>query len=85
MVQDIFLIHRRKIDEIDNKIMNLVEQRLNNARKIGEYKKKNKISIIDKKREKEILQSRIKNSKLSKDFTKKLFLTIILESRKVQK
>lgn len=80
----IFIIHRRKIDKIDHKLMKLLEKRLDSARKIGEYKKKNGMKIIDKKREKEILKDRVKNSKLSKDFTKKLFSVIIRESRRVQ-
>ena len=81
----IFFAHRKNIDKIDSKIMKLLEKRFESARKIGEYKKKTGIKLVDKKRENEILQDRIKNSRLSKDFTKKLFSVIIKESKKVQK
>ena len=85
MDNKIFIKYRKEIDKIDNRIMKLVEKRLDSARKIGIYKKKHGLKIIDKKREKEVLQDRIKKSKLSKDFTKKLFSVIIKESRRVQR
>jgi len=81
----IFITHRKKIDKIDNDIIRLLKKRLDSAREIGNYKKKQGIKIIDKKREKEILKDRIKKSDLSKNFTKKLFSIIIKESREVQK
>ena len=84
MNNKIFILHRKEIDKIDNKIILLLKKRLESARKIGAYKKKNGLKIVDKKREKEILLDRIKKSKLSKDFTKKLFSVIIKESREVQ-
>ncbi|VVB78307.1 Chorismate mutase [uncultured archaeon] len=85
MVDKVFSIHRKEIDKIDKKIMKLIETRLYHARKLGEYKKKNGIPIIDKKREKEIIRDRVSKSKLSKEFTSKLFLLMINESRRVQK
>ncbi len=85
MDKKLFTHHRKKIDKIDNKIMKLLEKRLESARKIGKYKKKHGIKIIDRKREKEILLDRVKKSKLSKDFTKRLFSVIIHESRRVQR
>jgi len=80
-----FILHRKKIDLIDHQLIKLLSKRLESVKKIGEYKKKNKIKIINKKRENEILKDRIKNSKLSKKFIKKLFSLIIIESRKTQK
>jgi chorismate mutase len=85
MKNNIFLVHRKEIDKIDNELMELLKKRLESARKIGIYKKKHKIKIVNKEREKEVLKDRIKKSKLSKDFTKKLFSIIIKESREVQK
>jgi len=85
MNNNIFSNHRKKIDKIDRQIIGLLEKRLESARKIGEYKRKNKIKIIDRKREKEILNERVNESKLDKNFTKKLFKLMILESRRVQK
>lgn len=85
MVSKIFISHRKKIDKIDKEIISLLRKRLNYARKIGVYKKKYGIKIIDRKREKEVLQDRVKKSGLSKDFIRKLFSLIIKESREVQK
>ena len=45
---------RKKIDEIDSKIIGLLRDRFNAARNIGNYKKKNGLPIRDFKREKEI-------------------------------
>jgi chorismate mutase len=85
MNNQIFILHRKKIDKIDKEIINLLEKRFDIAKKMGEYKRKNNIPLVDKKREEEIFQTRVKHSKFSPDFTKKLFKLIILESRKVQK
>jgi len=76
--------YRKKIDKIDENIIKLIEKRLDYSRRIGEYKKKNGIKIVDLKREKEILDYRTRKSRLSNDFTKKLFSIIIKESRAVQ-
>lgn len=84
MDKKLFFSHRKKIDKIDNKMMKLLEKRLESSMEIGKYKKKYGMKIIDKKREKEVLDNRVKKSKLSKDFTKRLFSVIIHESRRVQ-
>lgn len=48
--------YRKKIDEIDNKIINLLSKRLDNVQKIGELKQQLGIQIGDNKREKDILE-----------------------------
>jgi len=76
---------RRKMNRIDKKIVALLEKRFEVSKKIGEYKLKNHLLVEDKKREKEILASRTKNSSLSKNFTRKLFNLIFNESKRIQR
>jgi len=76
---------RGKIDKIDNKILALLEKRFGFAGKIKKYKLKNHLPIEDKKREKEILASKIKKASLSDNFTRKLFNLIFDESKRIQR
>ena len=46
---------RAKIDEIDQKIMDLINERSATAKKIGDFKKKNKIGVLQENREREVL------------------------------
>ena len=52
---------RKKIDEIDDKLLVLFRERLEVSKKIGLIKKKNNIKIFDPKREQEILDNSLKN------------------------
>lgn len=80
---------RREIDRIDSELLSLIAKRLEVAKKIGEYKKKNKIPIRDKKRESEIVNKRADAFRQlghdDKEFIKKLFSLLFKKSRKVQK
>lgn len=70
--------YRKKIDEIDEQLIKLLEERLDISVKIGEYKKKNNLDVLDKKREELVIEknlSRVENKdyrKLVEDFTKNL-------------
>ena len=46
---------REKINEIDRQLASLYENRMNAAKDIAEYKLTNNLAILDKKREKEVL------------------------------
>jgi len=46
---------RKKIDDVDNSILKLFEQRMEYAREIGEYKKQNSLPIRNRERERKIL------------------------------
>ncbi len=46
---------REKINEIDNKIVELWKERMEFSLEIAEYKKENNLPIFDEKREKELL------------------------------
>jgi len=82
---------RRKIDKIDRKIIRLLFKRKELAKKISRIKKKNKMEIIQKDREKEVIgkvndyNKKYGKNKLSPLFINNIFKQIILESRKVQK
>ena len=46
---------RRAIDEIDEKILELINQRLSLAKQVGDFKKQSGIQITDSDREKKIM------------------------------
>ena len=77
---------RRAIDEIDEKIMELINQRLLLAKKIGDFKKQSGIGIKDSYRENEILERLLeKNSGPVRDEgLRHIFNAIIAEGRNVQ-
>jgi monofunctional chorismate mutase len=50
---------REEIDDIDEKIVSLIEKRMTLSQKVGEYKDANHLPILDKKREDDIVQSRV--------------------------
>lgn len=69
---------RKNINEIDTKISDLLKERLNSVKKIGEIKKSQNLPVTDSNREKEILSS------LDTDYEKEIFKIILSESRKHQ-
>lgn len=79
---------RKKIDRIDQKLIELLCQRMEFVRHIGRFKKEKRLPTQDKKREKEILQ-KIKTfaaeKGLSADFICRIYSHIIAESRRIQK
>ncbi|MCA9373672.1 chorismate mutase [Candidatus Peregrinibacteria bacterium] len=79
---------RQEIDKIDRKIIENIAKRRQISAKIGKYKHLNKLSITQKKREKEVLKERIKDAEkknIKKKLTRKLFRLIFRDSRKLQK
>ena len=77
---------RQAIDEIDEKILDLINQRLSVAKQIGDFKKQGGIQIADSGREKEILNRLLKKNKgpLGVDGLRNIFEAIIAEGRTVQ-
>ena len=58
---------RKQIDQIDEELEKLFEQRMLIAKKIGEYKKEHSLNILDVSRELEVLEKarkRVKNKEL---------------------
>jgi chorismate mutase len=79
-------ILRQVIDEIDEKILDLINQRLSLAKQIGDFKKKGGIQITDSGREKEILNRLLKKNSgpTGADGLRNIFNAIIAEGRKIQ-
>jgi len=49
---------RKEIDEIDAQLVRLFEKRMDIAKKIGLFKRENKLPLLDEKREKELLAAK---------------------------
>lgn len=74
---------RNNIDILDDQILVSLEQRMKIAEKIGNYKKKNKITILQNKRWEEIINNIIQKGKskgLSKESINTIFKAIHQES-----
>jgi chorismate mutase/prephenate dehydratase len=77
---------RQAIDEIDENILDLINQRLSLAKQIGDCKKQDGIQITDSGREKEILNRLLRknNGPMGADGLRNIFNAIIAEGRNVQ-
>mgnify|MGYP001114702761 CR=1 FL=1 len=76
---------RKKIDKLDQKIVNNLTKRFELIEKIGKIKKKLKIKITDKKREKEIIQKLLRTSKKYPNEMVDIYIKIIKISKKLQR
>jgi len=77
---------RQAIDEIDEKILDLINQRLSLAKQIGDVKKEGGIQILDGGREKEILNRLLEKNDgpVGAGGLRNIFKAIIAEGRNVQ-
>ncbi len=69
MEKDELNLYREKIDEIDSKIIELYEKRMDIIKKVNEYKLKNNIPTFDSSRENTMLEKnllKIKNNQYKK-------------------
>lgn len=74
---------RRQIDDIDDDVLNLLARRMQMAEKIGEYKKRNNIAILQTSRWSEILERAVAKGRLkglSEDFVTTLLRAVHQES-----
>jgi len=78
--------YRRKIDEIDDKILELINKRLEYGQKIGSIKKLIGSRVLDSNREKAIMERLKKNNPgpLSEDVIYHIFQVIMSASRDIQ-
>ena len=78
---------RKEIDDIDSKILSLIEQRMKVVCEVGDLKKDLEISVEDLNREKEIIQRLTSNS--SKNLTEKqlirIFSAVFKSSKQIQR
>lgn len=80
--------YRKEIDKIDFEIIDLLAKRMRVVDQIGEYKSRNKILIIDEKRFREIIDSRLELAEkvnIDQDLIKNIFQLIHDVSVKRQK
>ena len=77
---------RRHIDEIDDQILELINQRLQAASRIGEIKNRSGTGVVDTKRESWIYQrlSSLNKGPLKETALHRIFETIIAAGREVQ-
>ena len=76
-------IERERINAIDARILNMLENRFLVAERIGEIKKELKMPIFQPQREKEILEA-IRGSCTNSEFIVPIFQRIMQQSRKLQ-
>ena len=76
---------RKKIDEIDDKLLALFKERLKVSKKIGLLKKKYKMEIFDPQREEEIIDSSTQNiSEDERIYVEKFLRNLMDISKEVQ-
>ena len=78
---------RINIDEFDDQLISIVEERMKVVREIGEIKSKNNVTVLQSGRWNDILEDafqKAEKSGLSKKFIKKLFQAIHQESIDIQ-
>ena len=76
---------RKKIDEIDDKLLALFKERLEVSKKIGLLKKKYKMEIFDPQREQEIIDGCTQNiSEDEKVYVEKCLRNLMDISKEVQ-
>lgn len=77
---------REEIDRIDQKLLPLLEARLDVAQKVGEYKKEHGLSIYNGEREQQVIKSRretVSNPEYA-DYAEDFFETVMSLSRRLQ-
>jgi chorismate mutase-like protein len=78
---------RESIDQIDKQLLNLLIERINLVKKIGKYKRENKLEIKDPAREDEILQRLIEEGAklgLSENLIRKIWVALFNEAYKIE-
>jgi 3-deoxy-7-phosphoheptulonate synthase/chorismate mutase len=79
--------NRQEIDEIDAKLLGLLDQRAKIVREIGEIKLRAGIPVLDWQREAEIITRAARNNPggLSNAALARIYRAILRESRQIQK
>ncbi|MFP4402951.1 MAG: chorismate mutase [Candidatus Woesearchaeota archaeon] len=74
---------RKKIAEIDDAIITLIEARLEIVNKIWKIKKENKIELRDKKKERELIEKLKEKSRLNPQIIEILYQQIFEENQRI--
>ncbi|OFZ67215.1 MAG: prephenate dehydratase [Bdellovibrionales bacterium RIFOXYB2_FULL_36_6] len=87
MVENKLKSLRNQIDDIDSKILNLINQRLEIGKKVGQIKKETGSGILDRTREKSVIEklSKINQGPADKQLLRYFFNVIITATRDIQK
>jgi len=77
---------RQRIDEIDDQLLDLINQRLRAAREIGKIKNHSGTAVVDSKRESQIYQrlSALNDGPIKEDALHKVFRAVIATGRGIQ-
>ncbi len=76
---------RSEIDEIDEKIISLLGQRMEIAKEVAFIKKEENIKVLNSNREKEILDNIQKKVKRNLgEYIKEIYISIMTQSKKYQ-
>lgn len=79
---------RKKIDAIDEKIILLVKERADLAKKIGKEKERSNLQVADLDREKEVMENVravAKEKNINEELAEKIFKEIVQYSKEIQK
>jgi len=68
---------REKIDRVDDRILEAIEERVELAKKVGMVKRKKGLPLVDQEREQKVLSTMTGKTKLDKQFVKKIFRDIM--------
>lgn len=84
--ENIIKAYRENIDNIDKKIVDLLEERMNNSIEIGKIKFKHNMKILDNTRENQVLENIKSSVKINKyeEYIVDIMNNIIRNSRKLQ-
>ncbi len=77
---------RKKIDEIDNQLMKLFEERMETVADVAEYKKANGLEIFQADREKQVIEKNVNkiNNKNLEKYAEEFLNDLMEVSRKYQ-
>lgn len=75
---------RSRIDEIDKALLRLFIERMNVVKELAVYKREHGASVLDERREKEILEKMRKSGGAMEPYVEKLFRMLISLSREYQ-
>ncbi|MFW6005885.1 MAG: chorismate mutase [Candidatus Bipolaricaulota bacterium] len=78
---------RAKIDEIDEKLVELMNRRASTALEIGQYKKKKNWGVTDEKREEAVLNrvNELNDGPFSDEQVERIYGQLISETKEIQK
>ncbi len=78
-------IYRKNIDEIDDKIIELLKIRFSIVEDVKKYKKDNNVAVLDKTRENEIIEKINLLGNQYKKEIEKIYQTLLAVSKDLQK